>query len=93
MHCEPLSLFEFDSDAIQLELPKKPKSGWTMKHLNMDKMKRDDIVRNRFILPFQVRVSWIGSEGKQTERLEHELVLLGAKRHKIMRESSSSCRR
>ena len=54
-------------------------------------MKRDDIVRNRFILPFQVRVSWIGSEGKQTERLEHELVLLGAKRHKIMICSPEKC--
>ena len=61
----------------------------TMPHIDLQ-MKFKDIVRNRFIIPFQVSVNWIGG-GEQIEKLEHELVLLGAKRHKIMMCSPQKC--
>jgi hypothetical protein len=78
----PYTAVELEKDEITLIIPKQAVRGWKMDALSPLKMStvNKSVSLRKELIPFQVRVSWIGDGGCTQKQLMHRVRMIGVKK-------------
>jgi hypothetical protein len=78
----PFTAVELEKDEIILKIPKQAVRGWKMDALSPLKMStvNKSVSLRKELIPFQVRLSWIGDGGSAQKQLIHRVYMNGVKK-------------